>query len=95
MAKACLLGSMWAWPAGRLRRGYAEPPPLLSIAGPIPAQVFPALPKDSGPASPLETQVLFRTEVPVPWEPTQPITTLRAGMTDRGQVPHACHNERG
>lgn len=29
-AKACLLGSVWAWPAGHLRRGYGEPPPLLS-----------------------------------------------------------------
>lgn len=46
---------------------------------PIPAQVFPELPKDSGPASPLETQVFFRTKVPVPSEPTQPITTLGAG----------------
>ena len=57
MAKACLLGSLWAWPTGRLRRVYGEPPPGRPRA--IPAQVFPVLPRDSGPVGSLETQVFF------------------------------------
>lgn len=93
-AKACLLGSLWAWPTGRLRRVYGEPPPGRPRA--IPAQVFPVLPRDSGPVGSLETQVFFRTEVPVcVLGATQPIVTLRARLTDEGQTPHTCHKECG
>lgn len=56
------------WRATPLLR---TPAPGTAEPGPTPARVLPAHPRDSGgPSSYLETQALFRTEVPVPPEPT-------------------------